>query len=351
MQTKYLFKLLSKYRTALMGIAAIWILIFHEWNRIFDAIPVLGEMEHFIKRIGFCGVDIFLLLSGMGLTFSIKKSKNIGVFYVKRLKRVVLPFVFMGVIKLIFSESTFVDFLKNITGFKFFSETMYGFLWFIPAICCLYFVFPLYWKLFENAANKVIFTVLSLEIWLIVSLFLREILRSDLWGFTNRIPVFLIGVLFGYLVQNVDSNTILFEKIKFSMSFIFITLILGVYLSYLTNFKNLYILVPVSNCCIPNLLISISMPFIIVYIFELMSIINVLKIIKRGLIGILTFFGEMSLEIYCVQEWLGLKIVPLMKERFSPFFINIVVFGAAIICGWLLHRLCNKVWTALEKYK
>lgn len=140
MQTKYLFKLLSKYRTALMGIAAIWILIFHEWNRIFDAIPVLGEMEHFIKRIGFCGVDIFLLLSGMGLTFSIKKSKNIGVFYVKRLKRIVLPFVFMGVIKLIFSEWTFVDFLKILQDLNFFpkpSMAFYGlFLQFAVCILC-----------------------------------------------------------------------------------------------------------------------------------------------------------------------------------------------------------------------
>ena len=351
MYIKTLFSLLSKYRTVLMGIAAIWILIFHEWNCIFGAFPILGGVERFVKRIGFCGVDIFLLLSGMGLTFSIKKNRRIGSFYCKRLKRIVLPFIFMALIKWGFGDWTFYEFLINITGFKFFTETIYGFLWFVPAICCLYFIFPFYWKLFEKAENKFLFTICSIEIWLIASLFLREILRVDLWGFTNRIPVFLVGILFGYFIQKTNTDSFGYLETKINMLIVCITLGLGLYLSYLTNYKNLYIVVPVSNCCIPTLLISSSLPFVVVEIFELMAKIDILKDIRKVIIVILSFLGEMSLEIYCVQEWLGLKLVSLMEGRFSSIWINFIVFGAAIVCGWLLHILCKKVWTGWDHIK
>ena len=54
-----------------MGFATLWILMFHVY------IPVLGRydrllaIESFIKRIGFCGVDIFLIASGIGLVHAI----------------------------------------------------------------------------------------------------------------------------------------------------------------------------------------------------------------------------------------------------------------------------------------
>ena len=62
------------YRTELMGLAALWIYIFHEWVPLAPNVPVLGFIEGFIKQIGFFGVDIFFLLSGMGLIFAIEKT-------------------------------------------------------------------------------------------------------------------------------------------------------------------------------------------------------------------------------------------------------------------------------------
>ena len=42
-----------------MGEASLWILIFHEWQPIFNSIWIFKPLEEYIKRIGFCGVDIF----------------------------------------------------------------------------------------------------------------------------------------------------------------------------------------------------------------------------------------------------------------------------------------------------
>lgn len=91
------FDLLSKYRTAIMGFAALWILFSHVWLRVFYSIPFLSHIEEFIKKIGFCGVDIFLFLSGLGLTFSIKKHSTKD-FYYNRIKRILLPFLIISII-------------------------------------------------------------------------------------------------------------------------------------------------------------------------------------------------------------------------------------------------------------
>lgn len=65
--------LLFKYRKFLMGFAALWILMTHEWQIVTNETSFFFVTENFIKRIGFCGVDIFLLLSGMGLYYSLEK--------------------------------------------------------------------------------------------------------------------------------------------------------------------------------------------------------------------------------------------------------------------------------------
>lgn len=91
---------INKYRTAIMGFAALWIYFYHEqgyeWCHVYFSPQIVSRLLYFIKRLGFCGVDIFLLLSGIGLVYAIEKS-SIGTFYRRRLERVFVPFVILGV--------------------------------------------------------------------------------------------------------------------------------------------------------------------------------------------------------------------------------------------------------------
>ena len=87
MEEKSMIAVISKYRKAIMGFAALWILAMHEWRLLIPYGESFWEREVFLKDIGFCGVDIFLLLSGMGLTYAIKKS-SVGRFYFGRIKRI-----------------------------------------------------------------------------------------------------------------------------------------------------------------------------------------------------------------------------------------------------------------------
>ena len=74
--------LLFKYRKFLMGFAALWILMTHEWQSNSKRQAFLTE--NFIKE-SLLWCDIFLLLSGMGLYYSLEKNP-VSRFYYNRLK-------------------------------------------------------------------------------------------------------------------------------------------------------------------------------------------------------------------------------------------------------------------------
>lgn len=149
--------LISKYRGAIMGFAALWILFFHEWVTLFVNNQVGVNIEGYLKRIGFCGVDIFLLLSGIGLTFAIRKG-NVLTFYYRRIKRILLPFLVMAIIRCALEKWPIIEFWKNISGINFYTKSIYSFLWFVPAILTLYLFFPWYYKLFTKTKKPVLFS-------------------------------------------------------------------------------------------------------------------------------------------------------------------------------------------------
>lgn len=265
MEEKSMIAVISKYRKAIMGFAALWILAMHEWRLLIPYGESFWEREVFLKDIGFCGVDIFLLLSGMGLTYAIKKS-SVGRFYFGRIKRILFPYLAVAVIVGVSYGWSAREFLANVSGYNFYFKSIYSFMWFVPAILTLYLVFPLYWAIFSRAKNKTVFTLTVLVIWLLVSMVLRDRLRGDMYGFTNRIPVFLVGVLYGWLCQN---NRMRESRGLWALTAL--TLLLGLYLADRTNVDGMYLLVPVSNCCVPNLLIAMSLPLIMAKLLDLLA--------------------------------------------------------------------------------
>lgn len=62
------YSVLSKYRSELMGAAMLWVMLFHAADLTF---PIPG-LDLF-RAAGFGGVDIFILLSAMGLSLSLSR--------------------------------------------------------------------------------------------------------------------------------------------------------------------------------------------------------------------------------------------------------------------------------------
>lgn len=339
------FLLISKYRNAIMGIAALWVLFFHAWIPIMpastpDNFNIFGFTERYLKSIGYCGVDIFLLISGLGLTFAIKKGSLLR-FYYRRLRRIILPPLVVTLILWRIFDWTTLEVFQNISGYNFFFKDTTCFLWFIPAIVTLYLLFPLYYKVFEKAGNKLIFTAGAIALWLVVSLLLLKIMRPDLYGFTNRIPVFIIGVLFGHITQNK-------KEIRFNVwtyICLIITLAVGFYLAYLTSILDYGFILPYSNI-LPNCLIAISLPFLIAKILDLAE--RHLSLFGKILTVVISFFGTFTLESYCVQEWFVKIINDLMDDGISIHLINIGMFFVINATAWVASVLFKYFWELVE---
>ena len=130
--------LLSKYRTELMGFAIICVYLFHMSD--------LKDMN-IIFRYGYMGVDIFILLSGIGLVYSWEKNSNIKNFYIKRFSRIFPAYFIVAVIYLVYkaifeTKEGIKGSIYLLTGLNFWK---YGdrIFWYIPSIMALYIIFPL----------------------------------------------------------------------------------------------------------------------------------------------------------------------------------------------------------------
>lgn len=326
--------LVSKYRSQLMGFSALWIWIFHVWMKIFKASPVLflQATENFIVETGFCGVDIFFFLSGMGLIYAIEK-KN---YFYRRFIRILPAHLIMAIFFKFVYQLGIKELLLRVIGYRFLFESVGVYLWFNFAIAIFYLLFPLYYRFFIKAEDKVTFTAASLVIWLFCSIVLRDIMREDLFGVTNRIPVFLLGVLFGYVRKN---KQVLFYKSHWILCGL--CLVCGVYLSYLTNFEDFYLVVELSNCCIPNLFMGISLLFLIPKALDMLNI----KLLKSAL----GFLGNISLELYCVYKPVETVIKGFLKPLMPRIVCNIVVLITGVLLAYILRCIGKWIAQLLEK--
>lgn len=331
-------ELIGKYRKELMGVAALCIMVFHVWQLVFENVFILNKMERFVRRIGFCGVDIFFFLSGFGLYYALKKEKLIT-YYWNRLRRILIPPAIYIAIRCFLDGWTVKYGVLSLFGFYFYTEDIYTFLWFIPAIITMYVWFPLYNAIFEKVRNKFYFIAEFMIIWLIFSVFVKDIMREDLFGFTNRIPIFVIGAFLGWTNEHMR-NTISCSY-KVLMGFVFV---LGVFLAWETNYKDLFLVVQVSNCCIPNILMTLSGVTLLVCFLESAPHIFWLK-------SILRFLGSITLELYCLQEWMrGIWLNVLMNAIPYPIIVNVILFSAIMISAYVMHLIVVFINNSLERF-
>ena len=335
-----------------MGFAAITIVYFHEWQALFTGVPYLGRLEEIIHRSTIYGPDLFFLLSGVGLTFAMKKY-GLWQFWGKRLKRIAIPTLVAALCMALTWHWSLLDYVKNVTGFNFYAHNMYSFLWFIPAIMTLYVLFPLYWRFFSRAKNQLVFTLVALAVWAAISYSCTGIIRADLYGFVNRIPIFLTGVQLGWMTQQERlpkaerRGTV--DLLKYPALFwgaMAVFFVSGCVLSYLTNQRGLSLGVPDSNCRIPNYLMSISLTFFIVKVCEWLDE----TAAGKWIVKFFGFYGLMSLEFYAIQEWLGGLIVPHLYGHMPNAVINLVLFAIITAAGYALWAINHYFWLLTEKW-
>lgn len=190
-----------------MGFAMLWIIFFHSSVDIPNFLLPLK----FCKEIGYSGVDIFFLLSGIGLVFSITNDKSVVTFYKKRILRIIptywacLLVIFLN--NLWGGEVEITSFFLSFVGLDFIilgkSPT-----WFVPSIFFCYAFFPAYYSLSTKYDIRWITLWFSI-VAIVSSVLIVDTFISHLLIFTIRIPVFLFGCYVGFLLVHKKTDATL----------------------------------------------------------------------------------------------------------------------------------------------
>lgn len=191
--------ILSRHRGELMGISILLIMLEHCFMGMYSDV--------FLKlvRNGEIGVELFMLLSGMGIFFSLDNNPHAGQFYKRRFKRI-LPsylmvvggfFCWQDLVK----EFKPVDFLSNLFRIPFFTQGNRWF-WFFVLIVVCYLVAPLFYRWIKEGRFKLWHVLLLLLVVGVGCYFMDPsgVVRS-LRLLLFRIPSFLLGMLLGMRIK------------------------------------------------------------------------------------------------------------------------------------------------------
>ena len=149
--------LISVYRTELMGVATLLILLCHAPG---NGIALPSLLDHGLRWMGI-GVDFFLFLSGLGLYFSLRKIEKLLVWYKRRYLRILVPFQLFAIpyylFRMIVDRDGWLHFFGNLTTFSFW--TRHEGAWFVAMLIPLYLLAPLIAKIIDIQNHRWIPTI------------------------------------------------------------------------------------------------------------------------------------------------------------------------------------------------
>lgn len=194
--------LLSRYRGELMGIAMLYVMLFHAYELNDAVLPFKA-----FRSMGFAGVDIFLVLSGMGICCSLaqREQEPYGRYLGRRLRRLLPAFwLVVGIYSVALAAAGRITpdvIFWNLSTLYYWFNVPGGFNWYISVILVFYLAAPLYFKLFRRCPHK---EWLTLAVYLAGYLLYRVTWNAGLLhlpDFLLRIPDFAMGFLVGSYVM------------------------------------------------------------------------------------------------------------------------------------------------------
>lgn len=204
--------LLSRYRGELMGFAALWVVFFHSPIRVPDSWPqFLYQPIDIFRVLGYGGVDLFILVSGIGIYQSL--SKNSPAAYIKNRVRKIYPIwcvyslmVFaLGAI-LFGAYYSWREILGYFTLFGFWSPALkHQGNWYVYTIMLFYVLAPIPFFLLRDSKRKTLTCVILTAIALLGSTAFfstNAFVTKHLLIAFSRLPLFIIGMYFSAALKD-----------------------------------------------------------------------------------------------------------------------------------------------------
>lgn len=246
-------ELIISNRPFLMGVAIIIVIIYHLFCWVYNPIGLFN--------IGYVGVDIFLFLSGLGLSYSYEKNSIIK-FYKNRIIRIYPLYLISVLTTYLFFQhnwSTF-DLFANISTIGFYTKGgIFRYDWYLESLFTLYISYPLFY--FYGKIKMEGLTILLL----VISFVLYK--YNIQWWYDcilARLPIFLYGIIFRNCMKSYK----------------------------IVSFVGLFSYLPCRNIISPFLASSgLAIPLILASLL-------LMKYLPTKFLNILLYAGKHTLEIY-----------------------------------------------------
>jgi peptidoglycan/LPS O-acetylase OafA/YrhL len=322
---------LSAYRSELMGIATLFVVVFHFFEGVgkhLDKVNDLVNCLYSFGKYGYIGVEVFLIISGMGCYYSLHKNNQVLSFYKRRLSKIIIPYIIVASVLFFIKDFIFLnneDKLFNDLLFINLFEKNVRVFWYVALILFMYIITPPLYSLFSNDTFKRTISFILIEMLLISSgIYIYNFnkgLFDSIQLIYTRIPIYVFGVFIGKdVMEKRDVNKLLLIISLISVLFIDVKWEYKVTLRYINSLQ------------------AIGFTFIAIYLVDIFH-----KIISFKFVNTL---GKYSYEIYllhvAIRNWLNYRGYELYHLR---NYILVIIF--TIILTPLLNRLSNYIHSKL----
>ncbi len=339
-------KIISRHRGAIMGMAIIMILLCHS-TLIFEDTYSVAYIS--VRRFFQIGVDIFLLVSGLGCCFSLNKDNRPFDFYFKRGVKIFIPYclvlaVWALVQPLIHIETGIVGFVYKYSLVTFFLRGELS-SWYVAAILVLYMAAPLNYMVLKKSKKLFCIMTGALLLTAVVSALVIgnlsdgktvRIAKIIVNIFVVRVPVFCVGMLLGDEIYNGKERRISYKLIAVVFALFAVLFILNdmIYPGNKWVFGHWFInrfLYQFGAVCIVLLLGGL---------FE--------KIAKCRIYNFFIGAGAITFELYLIHE----KVLIFTDEYIAKLFdselagsltSNACAIAIAVVAALLIHNLAEKL--------
>lgn len=343
---QFSYESLSKYRNVLMGLQIILIIFFHftEDCKIYD-VRFSGIIYLFYKYIRSSGVDMFLLLSGIGLYFSWKRRPELKSFYRKRYFRILIPYLVVAIpswlwLDVLYQNTGWLSFIKDIMFVSFFNDKTRWF-WYILMIGICYWFFPYIYNIIESTADRISEKMRALLLCTVctVLLVMLQLYHNELYDnvsiAVSRAPAFIIGVMVGKAV---------YEKRGISKKSIFLILALAIIIAWPLQMAEKTILGVYSRAFL-NYAFSLASVYILVCFSKTSK--KWLVRIHDLITSVFTWLGKYTLELYLIHVSIRKVMNTVGYYTYRLPYEGIMIIASvilAIVLNKLTEYVREKLW-------
>jgi len=312
-----------------MGAAMLWVLFFHTWGLKIGFLPL-----NILRGTGFGGVDICLLLSGLGLAMSLSaREQRYGGFLARRAGRVLPAYFLVMVPYTLFliwrGEAEVSTLLWNAALLSYWVKAPGAFNWYVPAIMLFYALTPWWFRLLKRSRRPAWLTAGAAAAGVLLA---QVLLRGGCWDYMDvlfRLPIFALGLLMGLWAwedRPLKGRDLAFWAVCLGLGAVYGALVLGLG-DRAAFWPQPYVF----------LLAAVPLCLLLCWCFARLPL--------GGLGKLLRLLGDASLEIYLLNVTLFASAAPAAQEWLLPLALPggmalyyLVTIPVNLALGVLFHR-------------